>query len=118
MSKRVASVAWLLLLLALGAGGATIAGRAFSEREATALALPSGLAADIQAGPASLKPLGDLAADFDVTRAGRVILGAGKGLTVLQAGAVRRLLLDVPIESFALDADDNLLTVSAGYFGR
>lgn len=94
---------------------------AAGERKATRIAAAEGLDLRYQAGPLALEPLGPLGAGFDVTREGMALLApTAGGLAGIGAdGGPEILSLKTRgLAGFALDGQDNLITVAGGFLGR
>jgi hypothetical protein len=114
------SVIGLVVLAAAILFTAQVVFTAASERKAMSVAAAKVVSVRPYAGPLAVQRLGRLGRDFDATASGTLILRVENRLVALRPdGGVQALPTKGPAaDSFALDTQDNLLTVAGGYFGR
>jgi hypothetical protein len=114
------TVIGLVVLAAAVLFAAQVAFTAVAERKAMRVAAARIVSVRHYAGPLAVQRLGRLGRDFDATASGALILRTQDGLVALRpGGGVEVLPSKGPAaDSFALDTQDNLLTVAGGYFGR
>ncbi|KQY27481.1 hypothetical protein ASD21_15730 [Caulobacter sp. Root1455] len=110
----------VVVLAAAAVFAAQVVFTAAAERKAMSVAAARIVSVRHYAGPLAVERLGRLGRDFDATASGTLILRVEHGLVALRPdGGVDALPAKGPTaDSFALDTQDNLLTVAGGYFGR
>jgi len=117
---RAASFLIFAIVLGIASLASWVGFDTAAMQRGTAISTISGLHVDYLALPREAARLGYLGQELDVTTSGLAIVRVGN--YVAKAGpdtTLESLGVDgSQIASFALDSDDNLLTVSDGYFGR